>query len=241
MRERDVEPVLRPREAAQKSYDRLSRWYDLIAASEEPFVDEGLAMLDSRDGETVLEIGFGTGRALVDLARGVGESGSVCGIDLSRRMVERSRRRVADAGHGDRVALTQGDAVRLPYANRAFDAVFTSFTLELFSAQDLMAVLEECLRVLRPDGRVAAVSLSKEGGPYPMRRLYEVTRRLAPRLLDCRPIYTARSLEQSGFDLTTVRTRRMWGMPVELVLAAPPELTDGNAGPPTRPGHVARE
>ena len=66
---------------------------------------------------------------------------------------------------------------------------------------------------------MAVVSLSKEGGPYPLRRLYEWARRLAPTLLDCRPIYTARSLEQNGFSLRTVRTRCMWGMPVEMVLA----------------------
>ncbi len=233
--------MLRPREAAERNYDRLSRWYDLIATSEEPFVEEGVRMLDPRPGEKVLEIGFGTGRTLVELARRVGESGSVCGIDLSRKMVERSRRRIESAGLGDRVALAQGDAVYLPYADRAFDALFMSFTLELFAAEDLTSVLDECLRVLSPDGRIAAVSLSKEGGPHPMRRLYEVTRRLAPRLLDCRPIYTARSLEKSGFVLTTLRTRRMWGMPVELVLAARPKLTDGTAEPPTRPGLVARE
>lgn len=231
--------MLRPREAAQKSYDRLSRWYDLIAASEQALVEEGVAMLDPGAGETVLEIGFGTGRALIELARRVGESGGVRGIDLSTEMVERSRRRIEGAGLRDRVALTTGDAVHLPYADQAFDALYMSFTLELFSAQDLAAVLNECLRVLRAGGRIAVVSLSKEGGPYPMRRLYEVTRRLAPRILDCRPIYTARSLEQNGFDLTTVRTRRMWGIPVELVLAR--RLRDETAAPPARPGRVARE
>ncbi len=222
MRKRDVEPVLRPREAAERTYDRLSRWYDLIAASEQAFVEEGVAMLDPAAGEAVLEVGFGTGRALVELARRVGQSGRVCGIDLSAQMVERSRRRVEDAGLGDRVALTAGDAVHLPYADRAFDALFMSFTLELFAVEDLAAVLGECLRVLRAGGRIAVVSLSKEGGPCPMRRLYEVTRRLAPRLMDCRPIYAARSLAQSGFDLRAVRTRRMWGMPVELVLGGRP-------------------
>ena len=102
-----------------------------------------------------------------------------------------SRRRLERAGLDHRVALTAGDAVRLPHAGRTFDAVFMSFTLELFAAEDIAAVLGECVRVLRPGGRIAVVSLSKEGGPYPMRRLYEWARRLAPTMLDCRPIYTA--------------------------------------------------
>ena len=215
----DIEPVLRPREAAARSYDRLSRWYDLIAASEQPFVNEGLVILNVSPGEKVLEIGFGTGHALVELARRVGKSGSVCGIDLSPEMVKRSRSRIEEADLGDRVRLTAGDAVDLPYADRTFDALFMSFTLELLATGDLADLLRECLRVLRNGGRMAVVSLSKEGGPYPVRRLYEWARRLAPTLLDCRPIYTARSLEQNGFSLRTVRIRCMWGMPVEIVLA----------------------
>ena len=215
----DIEPALRPREAAARSYDRLSRWYDLIAASEQPFVNDGLAMLKASPGEKVLEIGFGTGRALVELARRVGKSGRVCGIDLSPEMVKRSRDRIEDADLGDRVTLTAGDAVDLPYADRTFDALFMSFTLELLATGDLADVLRECLRVLRIGGRMAVVSLSKEGGPYPVRQLYEWARRLAPTLLDCRPIYPVRSLEETGFNRRTVRTRCMWGMPVEMVLA----------------------
>ena len=218
-RHHDIEPVRRPRQAAAGSYDRLSRWYDLVAVSEQAFVNEGLAMLDAGPDEKVLEIGFGTGRALVELARRVGKSGSVCGVDLSPEMVKRSRDRIEDAGYGDRVTLTTGDAVSLRYAEQSFDALFMSFILELLAAGDLADVLRECLRVLRNGGRMAVVSLSKEGGPYPVRRLYEWARRLAPTLLDCRPIYTARCLEQNGFNLRTVRTRCMWGMPVEMVLA----------------------
>ena len=54
-------------------YDRLSRYYDALSdASEHSFRERGLALLDLKSGESVLEIGFGTGHALVDMKRAVG-------------------------------------------------------------------------------------------------------------------------------------------------------------------------
>lgn len=56
--------------------DRLSRWYDLLAEPlEKPFREAGLQRLAVQDGERVLEIGFGMGHALVDLARSAGSGG----------------------------------------------------------------------------------------------------------------------------------------------------------------------
>lgn len=219
---RELEPVRRTRAEAARNYDRLSNCYDTLASSEQRLVDEGLELLDAAAGETVLEIGFGTGHALVKLAGTVGAAGLVCGIDLSPAMVRRSRRRLEAADPEARVELVAGDAVQLPYADARFDALFMSFTLELFSEEDLTLVLGECRRVLRDGGRLTVVSLSKAGGPYPVRWLYERARKLAPVLLDCRPIYTAEAIAERRFGLTTVRTRRMWGMPVELVSARRP-------------------
>ncbi len=214
-----IERVDRPRSEAARNYDRLSRSYDLVTSSEWPFVAEGLERLDVRPGERVLEIGFGTGRALLELARAVGERGLVCGIDISPEMVQVSRRKLADSGLESRVNLKTADAYHLPYETDRFDAIFMSFTLELFDTPEIPHVVAECLRVTRPGGRACVVSMSKRGGPYPMRRLYEWARTLAPSLLDCRPIFAARSMKRAGFTIVESRTRRMWGIPVELVLA----------------------
>ena len=69
---RRVLRVMRSKQVAKRSYDRLSRWYDMLAASSEwRYTQVGLQMLAAKQGEHVLEIGFGTGNALLALAKDV--------------------------------------------------------------------------------------------------------------------------------------------------------------------------
>ena len=61
----EMERVFRPRIQARKSYNALSHWYDLFTNSEKRFTDMGIDMLNIQPDESVLEIGSGTGYALV--------------------------------------------------------------------------------------------------------------------------------------------------------------------------------
>jgi demethylmenaquinone methyltransferase/2-methoxy-6-polyprenyl-1,4-benzoquinol methylase len=212
--------VERSHEQARASYNRISRFYDLIAGwSEKKGRETGLARLAAKDGEQVLEIGFGTGLALTALARAVGETGRVCGLDLSEAMVSLARARLDRAGLAERVELRVGDALALPYANRSFNAVFMSFVLELFDTPEIPVVLTECRRVLRPGGRVGVVSISASGPRTLVRRLYEWSHERFPHVVDCRPIPVRPLVESAGFSPTTAETISMWGLGVEIVVA----------------------
>ena len=160
-----------------------------------------------------------TGYALVALARTVGSSGKVCGIDLSEGMCRVAQARAQKAHMAERVKLTCGDAVRLPYAARSFDAVYMSFTLELFDTPEIPTVLRECARVLRDGGRLGVIAMSKRGRVTLMTRLYAWAHQRFPRYVDCRPIPVRQVIEEAGFQVETVTALSMWGLPVEVVVA----------------------
>ncbi len=214
---------MRSKDEARKTYDKISKWYDLLEGVwEKKAKQTGLAKLAVKEGEKVLEIGFGTGHGIVALASSVGEHGSVCGIDISPGMLDVTRRMLKKAGIAKRVALVLGDAVNLPYETDSFDAAFMSFTLELFDTPEIPLVLNECKRVLHKNGRICIVSLSETGGPSRVRALYKWGHESFPRFLDCRPIFVEEALKDAGFQCIYVNTTTVFRMPVEIVLAINP-------------------
>lgn len=214
-----ISRVTRSKSESWKTYNGLSRWYDVLAgSSEKRYTDLALQALDAQAGEVLLEIGFGTGHGIQTLAQSVGETGRVYGIDLSSKMLEVTRKRINEAGLSDRTALFCGDAVELPYASQKFDAILISFTLELFDTPEIPLVLRQCRRVLRNDGRLSVVSLSK-GNNEPAVRIYERLHRIFPRFMDCRPIYLRQAVEEAGFEVDDWKEFSMFSLPGESVLA----------------------
>lgn len=226
----EIAPVNRTRAEARKSYDRISRWYGLVAGSwEKQLRLGGLEQLAPEPGERILEPGCGTGHSLQAIAEAVGEGGRVYGIDLAPEMVRLAQSRLIASGMASRVELKVGDAVELPYDDATMDAVFMSFTLELFDTPEIPRVLAQCWRVLRPGGRICVVALSAAGRPRVMKRLYEWGHRRLPALLDCRPIFAGHSLEDAGFILRNSTISTIWGLPVETVVAIKPDAVEGDS------------
>jgi ubiquinone/menaquinone biosynthesis C-methylase UbiE len=220
-RVKEISRVPRSKEDARNFYDSISRWYDAIEGIwTRKSRDAGLRKLGVAEGEKVLEIGFGTGHSVLALARSVGESGKVYGVDISPRMLESTLAKVAGSGYAERVELVPGDAAHLPFKTEFFDAVFMSFVLELFDTPEIAKVLSGCRNVLKKGGRICVVSLSRSGRMKPMRGLYGWGHRKFPRLLDCRPIFLRASIESAGFSVLDASVTSIAGIPVEIVLAS---------------------
>ena len=220
--ESDVSPVTRSKSDAKSAYDKLSRWYNILASrGEEKARNTGLRELAVQKKESVLEVGCGTGKSIEALAESVSEDGEAVGIDLSTGMLNITRKRMRKAKLAGQVGLTSGDAVSLPFKDASFNAVFMSFTLELFDTPEIPLVLAECRRVLKRDGRLSIVAMSKmktEKIPR-MVKLYEWIHRKLPKYVDCRPIPLEEIMRNSGFTIIMEEQFSTWQLPITVALA----------------------
>jgi len=139
-------------------------------------------------------------------------------------MLELTKKRLKKAGLLDRVELTCGDAVKMPYEDNKFDKVFMSFTLELFDTPEILKVLDEIKRTLKLRGRLGVVSISKENGESRLLKLYEWAHKKFPQYADCRPIYVERSIKEAGFEIIYKEKIKLYGLPGEIIIGINPPL-----------------
>ena len=216
-----ISRVHRSKGEAREYYDRISAFYDWLGGTfERKAAERALDYLKIQNSESVLEIGFGTGHCLQQIALLVGKTGKAYGIDISNGMLEVTRKRLEKASLLDRVELYQGDASNLPYSNETFDAVLMSFTLELFDTPEIPQVLKELERVLKVGGRLGIVSLSKINGNSLAIRIYEWIHRKWPKYVDCRPIYLEHSISKAGYEIQKKEVTKLLVLPLEIMVAA---------------------
>lgn len=157
---------------ARSFYGRWAGPYDWLSRA--PVVDRwrrrAVDALALQPGETAVEMGCGTGANLPHLRRAVAPDGRVCGVDLTREMVARARKRALRA-EWPTVAVARGDATRPPVDG--VDAVLATFVAGLFERPGV--VVRRWCDALAPGGRIALLHFRRSETPWaaPLNAAYE--------------------------------------------------------------------
>jgi len=136
-------------------------WYDFIGIMADglPFIHMGgkeatkklIASLDIKADSYVLDVGSGGGNTACELARGFGCR--VIGVDISKVMVAKARKRAKREGISEVVEFCYADVYDLPFEENAFDAVLMESVLTPLTGGKVTA-LKAIYRVLKPGGRI---------------------------------------------------------------------------------------
>jgi ubiquinone/menaquinone biosynthesis C-methylase UbiE len=168
-----------------------------------------VSLLDVQPTDRVLEIGFGPGLAIAELARRA-IRGRIYGIDHSEVMVHQARRRNAAAIRAHRVELLHTSVDRLPSFDKPLDAIVAVNSIGFWLNPTQR--LSELRRVLRPGGRIALASQPRCAGATA-----DTTARAARELQD--------RLTQAGFTQARVEILPL-DPPVACVVAINPAAAE---------------
>ncbi|MGH8261538.1 MAG: class I SAM-dependent methyltransferase [Steroidobacteraceae bacterium] len=111
-----------------------------------------------RSGESVLDVGCGTGTLAILAKETVGQSGTVCAVDPSREMLIRARAKAARAGA--EIRFENAAAQALPFEASSFDVALSTIMLHHLGRLARRELAAELRRVVRPGGRVLLVDFA---------------------------------------------------------------------------------
>jgi ubiquinone/menaquinone biosynthesis C-methylase UbiE len=153
---------------------------------------------------TILEVGVGPGYGMVQLAH---PTRRAVGVDLSRRMLRLAAARLGAEHLG--ASLAQASVLHLPFRSNRFDAVLSTFLLDLLAETDIPVALNELGRVAAAGGRLVLGIMEL---PNKMvERAWMAAYRTAPELVGrCRPVDLAAYLVPSS--LRIIREEHISGL-----------------------------
>lgn len=144
-------------------FDNIAPRYDLLNHTLSLNIDRlwrrSVVHIVRRSGaRQILDVATGTGDLAIALARSI-EGAQITAVDLSERMLDVARRKVAARGLDTRIRLLQGDGEHLALDTASVDAATVAFGVRNFG--DIAAGLRELARTIRPGGSVVILEFSR--------------------------------------------------------------------------------
>jgi demethylmenaquinone methyltransferase/2-methoxy-6-polyprenyl-1,4-benzoquinol methylase len=160
----------------QVYYDLFSEVYDLVIrlhsrdreGSLRRFITEKTRL---SEGDWALDLCTGTGSVALELAKQVGEKGSVAALDFSRGMLEKAKRKAVSLSL-NHLHVVQGNASQLPFKSGSFHGVTCSHAFYELKGAERAKAIEEVGRVLKKKGRFCLMEHAKPEKPFPRLLFY---------------------------------------------------------------------
>jgi SAM-dependent methyltransferase len=135
-------------------------------------------LIAPQPGESVLDIGCGTGSLSRLLAQWTGGANPITAVDISPYLLREAAALAAEDGLGGAITFAPGSAEALPFPDAGFDAAFAVTVLEECDAERALA---EIVRVTKPGGRIGIVVRASDLPPvWHMELPEEIRTRLTP-------------------------------------------------------------
>jgi SAM-dependent methyltransferase len=209
--------------------DRLRRFYDRMGAGqdsqgfyEDPALDALVRAGEFGAAGSVLEIGCGTGKFAARLLREeLPEGARYLGTDMSGRMVELARARIAPWAGRARVEASDGGFDPEAW-DGPFDRVVLTYVFDLMDEDRIAAALGAIHGALAPGGRLCACGLTRGTGPVSRGAsgLWSAIHRAAPYLVGgCRPLVLAELLPPRDWRVVHREVVVSWAIPSEVLVA----------------------
>lgn len=151
----------RQMEKAAPTYDSLMK--RMTFGRERELRETTISLAGVKPGDSVLEVGCGTGTLSLAAKRRAGPSGKVCGIDVIPLMIELSQRKAEQAG--EEITFQLASIADIPFPENTFDAVMCSFMIFHMSEKVRQKGMAEIHRVLKPNGRLLVLDTATPTRP----------------------------------------------------------------------------
>lgn len=138
-----------------KNYDISANLFYLLGFREQAYRKKAVTALNLHPGDTVVEIGCGTGLNFPLLQRNIGSTGKIIGVDLTDHMLDQARERVAREGWSN-VELVHMDAAQYQFPENV-NGIMSTFAITFVHEYD--SIIKNGGKALKPGGRFVILDL----------------------------------------------------------------------------------